>query len=157
MEVSLNANMCDSETLVIAQELRDPFKSLSQSLSGSYGGIVEHLWIDFELVQSHAQLRAPRTFRFQKRVAPPAMLKGLGQPHYHNVGHYSVRPDFATLFRTPVQQVAAYALKLIYQSTIVLAEKQKRLGGFNASAFRETFSEGCRNLGYEIQPRGVAR
>jgi hypothetical protein len=157
MEVSLNANMCDAQTRLIAQELHGPFKVLSRNLTGSYGGVIEHLWIDFELIPAHAALRPPRAFRFQKRVAPPAMLKGLGLSHCQNVGHYSVRQDFGVLLQFPMEQVAAYALRLIYESTVVLTGKQKRLGPFDPSAFRSSFLKNCRKLGYEVSSVGSAR
>ena len=157
MEVSLNANMCDAQTRLIAQELHGPFKVLGRSLAGSYGGVIEHLWIDFELIKAHAELRPPRAFRFQKRVAPPATLKGLGLTHCQNVGHYSVRPDFQVLLEMPIDKVAAYALRLIYDSTVVLAGKQKRLGAFDLSAFRSAFSENCRILGSDVSSIGSAR
>lgn len=150
MEVSLNANVVDQETGQIAQVLRPSFKSLERQLSKSYGGEIEHLWIDFELNQYHASLRPPRPFRYQKKVAPPALLRGLGLSHYNNVGHYSVRPDFYVLLATPLARVTAYALQLIYQSTSLLFEKQKRLGGFDARIFRASFLAGCKNLGYDF-------
>ena len=150
MEVSLNANAVDHETRQVASVLRAPFDSLAQKLSTDYGGEIEHLWIDFELNQHHASLRPPRPFRYQKRVAPPVMLKGLGLTHYNHVGHYSVRPDFQVLLGTPLDRVAAYALLLIYRSTSLLLEKQKRFGGFDASAFRANFLASCKNLGFDF-------
>jgi len=150
MEVSLNANAVDQDTRQIAPVLHAPFESLSRQLSKSYGGEIEHLWIDFELNQHHASLRPPRPFRYQKKVAPPALLRGLGLAHCNNVGHYSVRPDFHVLLATPPDRVTVYALQLIYRSTSMLLEKQKRLGGFDASTFRANFLVGCKNLGYDF-------
>jgi hypothetical protein len=51
MEISLHDNICDMNTLPIAQALHAPFKTIGSELSGDYGGIMEHLWISFELSQ----------------------------------------------------------------------------------------------------------
>jgi hypothetical protein len=151
MEVSLNANMCDQATQQIAKILRDAFKTIEKDLSKDYGGTIQHLWIDFELIQSHAERRRPFPFRFQKRVGGSIFeLTGLPTPVCENVGHYSVRPDFQELLRIPLESVASYALSLIYASTSVLVEKQKKLGGFDAQRFRMDFLSSCRERDYEI-------
>lgn len=43
-----------------------------------------------------------------------------------------------------------YVLSLIYDSTAVLIEKQKKLGRFDARLFRNKFLDGCRSIGYAI-------
>src|SRR5439155_221770 len=92
MEVSLNANMCDQATQRIAKILRDAFETIEKDLSKAYGGTIQHLWIDFELIQSHAEGRRPFPFRFQKRVGGSiSKLTGLPTPVCENVGHYRVR------------------------------------------------------------------
>ena len=151
MEVSFHANMCDEATREIAKILRDAFEIIEKDLSNDYGGTMEHLWIDFELIESHAMQRPPHPFRFQKKVGGSIFkLTGLRTTVYENVGHYSVRPDFQKLLRMPSASVASYALSLIYASTSVLVEKQKKLGGFNVQRFRADFLSSCRKHGFEI-------
>jgi hypothetical protein len=151
MEVSLNANMCDQATDRIADILRDAFDTIEKELSKDYGGTIKHLWIDFELIQHYAKRRPPFPFRFQKKVGGSInRLTGLLDPVCENVGHYSVRPDFEKLLRIPLESVPSYALSLIYASTSVLIEKQKKLGGFDAERFRADFLSACSERGYEV-------
>ena len=153
MEVSLNANMVDQATDRIASILRDPFDIIEKDVSKEYGGTIQHLWIDFELIQSYAKLRPPFPFRFQKKVGGSVFrLTGLRTPVYKNVGHYSVRPNFKKLLKLPSESVASYALSLIYASTSVLIEKQKKLGGFDAERFRADFFSACNDRGFKIAP-----
>jgi|ERR1035437_8536352 hypothetical protein len=148
MEVSLHANKCDQATTKIAKALHVPFKTIGSALSREYGGTIKHLWIDFELIRSHCELRPPYAFRFQKKVGGGTChLTGLKTAVSENVGHYSVRPDFDTLLHLPLDSVVAYALSLIYDSTSVLVDKQKKLGGFNASQFRADFLTICEECG----------
>lgn len=154
MEVSLNANICDQATEQIADVLRDAFDRVEKDLSKTYGGSIRHLWIDFELIQSRAERRRPFPFRFQKRVGGSIFkLTGLRTRIYENVGHYSVRPDFQKLLRIPLESVASYSLSLIYASTSVLVEKQKKLGGFDAQRFRLDFLSSCSEHGFQIDHR----
>lgn len=158
MEVGLHANMCDWTTRRVADALHTPFKAISKDLSKDYGGIMEHLWIDFELIEAHAQYRPPYSFRFQKRVggSSPDKLTGLPRRVHENVGHYSVRPDFQELRSVRYESIVSYVLSLIYASTAVLIEKQKKLGGFDAQRFRSEFIATCRQHAYEISvPNGV--
>jgi hypothetical protein len=149
MEVSLNANMSDQATNRIASILRNVFKTIEEDLSKDYGGAMQHLWIDFELIQGHRE--KPFPFRFQKKVGGSIFkLTGLPTPLYENVGHYGVRPDFKKLLRTPLEAVPEYALSLIYASTSVLVEKRRKLGGFDARKFRMEFLSSCKTHGYEI-------
>ena len=152
MEVGLHANMCDSTTERIARALHAPFKAIARDLSKDYGGTMKHLWIDFELIEAHTQHRPPYSFRFQKRVggSSPDKLTGLPRQVHENVGHYSVRPDFQELRSVPADSVVSYVLGLIYASTSVLIEKQKKLGGFEAQKFRSDFLTICRHHGYDI-------
>jgi hypothetical protein len=157
MEVIINANMSESATERIGKILREAFQTVVKDLNKDYGGTIQHLWIDFELIRSHAERRPPFPFRFQKRVGGSvSKLTGLPTPVYENVGHYSVRPDFRELFRIPLEVVASYALGLIYASTSVLVEKQKKLGGFDAHRFRQDLLGSCREHGYKIAPRNGA-
>jgi hypothetical protein len=151
MEVRINANISDSDTEQIAKILREAFQTVEKDLSKDYGGEIQHLWIDFELIRSRAERRSPFPFRFQKRVGGSvSKLTGLPTAVYKNVGHYSVRPDLGELLRIPPEAVASYALGLIYASTSVLVEKQKKLGGFDARRFREDLLASCREHGYQI-------
>jgi hypothetical protein len=151
MEVSLNSAMCDRATERIADILNDVFDGIGKELSKDYGGTMQHLWIDFELIESHAQRRPPYLFRFQKKVGGSInKLTGLQDPVYENVGNYSVRPDFKKLLRLPLDSVPSYALSLIYESTTILIEKQKKLGGFDAERFRSDFLSVCTERGFKI-------
>jgi hypothetical protein len=154
MEVSLHANECDVSTQRIAFALDRPFEAIGRDLSQDFGGKMKHLWIDFELIESHAKLRPPWSFRFQKRVggSTPDQYTGLPRGVYRNVGHYSVRPNFRELRRVPLRLVVRYVLGLVYASTSVLIDKEKKLGGFDAQKFRSAFLVACRQNGYPIDP-----
>lgn len=146
--------MYDQATKAVAGVLGVPFESVGKDLSNDYGGTMEHLWIDFELIQEHAIQRPSVPFRFQKKVGGSIFpLTGLRTETYHNVGHYGISPDFPTLFGTPLDDVPRYALGLIYDSTARLLEKQKKLGGFDALRFRRDFLSVCGKLGYAIDRR----
>lgn len=159
MEVGLHANMCDLSTRRIAEALHAPFRAIAKDLSKDYGGTMNHLWIDFELIEDHAARRPPHSFRFQKKVggSSPDKLTGLPRGVYENVGHYSVRPDFRVLRSVPQESVVSYVLTLIYESTSLLVEKQKKLGGFDADRFRADFLTRCRQHGYEIAVPNITR
>jgi hypothetical protein len=151
MEVSLNANMVDQDTDKIGDILRAAFKTIEKDLNKDYGGTMQHLWIDFQLIRSHAERRSSWPFRFQKRVGGSIFkLTGLRTCLYENVGHYGISPDFQKLLKTPLDSVASYALGLIYESTSVLIEKQKKLGGFDAQRFRLDFLASCKQHGFQI-------
>jgi hypothetical protein len=151
MEFALHANICDLETQRIAKVLREAFDPIAKDVHNDYGGTMQHLWIDFELVESHAERRKPFPFRFQKKVGGGIFkITGTRTPVHENVGHYSVRPDFQRLKLLPLESVAAYALSLVYASTSVLIEKQKRLGGFDAQKFRSDFASSCKAHGHEV-------
>jgi hypothetical protein len=80
----------------------------------------------------------------------PDKLTGLPRGVHENVGHYSVRPDFQKLRSVPQNSVVCYVLSLIYASTSVLIEKQKKLGGFDAQKFRLDFLAACKQHGYKV-------
>jgi hypothetical protein len=93
----------------------------------------------------------PRAFRFQKKVGGGrCQLTGLQASESENVGHYGVRPDFDTLLGLSLGDVVSYALSLVYDSTVVLIEKRKKLGGFDAAAFRSDFEDFCAAAGYKL-------
>ncbi|MBK9163627.1 MAG: hypothetical protein IPM21_06855 [Acidobacteria bacterium] len=151
MDVNFNANVCDLETEAIAGLLSEVFALIEKDVSKEYGGMMQHLWIDFELSQFGIDRRPPFPFRFQRKVGGGvSKLTGLRTPLFENVGHYSVRPDFDLLLNLPLPSVAAYALNLIYASTSILIEKKKRLGGFKAECFRANLADSCARHGYEI-------
>ncbi|MEO6993769.1 MAG: hypothetical protein ABI273_09085 [Lacunisphaera sp.] len=93
MEVKINANKCEEATMQIARILRGPFKSVAKDVSKDYGGTMQHLWIDFELIEDHAERRPSWPFRFQKKVGGSvSRLTGQPVPIYNNVGHYGISP-----------------------------------------------------------------
>ena len=151
MKVEFHANMCDQATHKIADALRQVFRPLGKAINGDYGGTMQHLWIDFELIQDRCEQRPPYPFRFQKKVGGgTCRLTGLERAVYEYVGHYSVRPDFDVLLALPMEEVVSYALSTIHASTSVLVEKQKKLGGFDAQRFREEFAAKCGEMGHPI-------
>ena len=152
MEVGIHANMVDRNTSGIADSLRKIFNILSDKLSGDYSGIIEHLWIDFELIERHAKPDGkPRfPFRFAKRVSGRSSF-GLPQsPDYYNVGHFSVRPNFQYLISIPENKAIIYCLNLIYEELMILKTKEKKLGGFQSELFIRRFRDECKTLGYQI-------
>lgn len=152
METRFHANMSDTSTRHIASAMHAPFKSLGEYLAGDYGGTVEHLWIDLELIESHARPdgSCKHPFRFQKRVSGRSHFGLPPTPDHFNVAHYSVRPDFTVIASLPGEQLLPHVLSIIYDSTAVLLGKQKKLGGFNAVLFRERFLGACERLGCKI-------
>jgi hypothetical protein len=142
--------MVDQSTARVADALRPVLLALSERLSADYGGIMENLWIDLELIEAHAKPDGnPRhPFRFQKRVSGRSHFGLPSAPEVLNVGHLSVRPDFDRIRSLPTDDAIAYALSLIHCSTQVLHSKSKRLGGFNADQFRLRFIDACQSLGY---------
>ena len=150
MEVGIHANVSDLATYKVAGALRPVFAGLSSQLCGQYGGVMEHLWIDLELVARFTNARGiPRyPFRFQKRVSGRSQLGLPSVPDNFNVGHFSVRPDFALISTLPAEQAIRYALSIIYGALEVLLAKQKKLGNFDAVLFRQRFHEYCQSAGY---------
>ncbi|HEV2441353.1 MAG TPA: hypothetical protein VGT07_02430 [Steroidobacteraceae bacterium] len=58
-----------------------------------------------------------------------------------NVGHFSVRPDYAELARVDLREIPAYVVRLIHGEAAVLERKSARLGGFDAKTFRRNLLE----------------
>ena len=150
MQVALNANIVDQSTRHFPAVLRPVFRELANSLQGEYGGTIEHLWIDFELLPREGDLPLHR-FRFQKRVSGRSPFGLPATPDSFNVGHFSVKPDFSLLRSQPVDDVVSYALGLIYRESEVLLQKQKKLGGFNAELFRSRFALESQRLGHRVE------
>ena len=154
MRIGLHANMVDMRTDKIGSSLRDVFVILCERLSGDYGGTIEHLWIDFELIESHAKPDGkPRyPFRFTKRVSGRSSFGLPPAPDNFNVGHFSVRPDFQRLLSIANEDITTYCLNLIYKELEVLKTKEKKLGGFDSELFRKKYMDECTRLGYTIKP-----
>jgi hypothetical protein len=152
MKVGIHANICDRATERVVDALHKPLKELSQRMEHQYGGVMEHLWIDLELIEPDVRTDGKERFpfRFQKRVSGGSRLGLPAIPDSFNVGHFSVRPDFQLITSLSMQQVVPYVLSLIYESTSILLEKQKKLGGFDAVLFRKKFLDECRAIGYNI-------
>ena len=152
MKVLINANIYDSNKVELAKELSREFSKISEQLTGDYGGTIENLWIDLELSEMSflAFGKPPKPFRYQKRVSGASSMGVPAVPDSFNVGHYSVRPDFEILKRNSIEKNINYIVTLIYKSTEVLLSKQKKLGGFDATAFRDAYSSVCESLGYTI-------
>jgi len=152
MEVGLHANIVDRKTEKIGFSLREIFDVLSKRLNGNYGGTIEHLWIDFELIEQHAKRDGKPSFpfRFAKRVSGRSHFGLPPSPDYLNVGHFSVRPDFSYLLSISKKEIIPYCLNLIYVSLEVLKAKEKKLGGFDSELFRSTYYEECKKLGYKL-------
>lgn len=152
LKVSFHANIYESSNQRIADAVQESFDKLSEKLSNDYGGNMEHLWVDLELVESYLKNGKALPFRFQKRVT----LSGLGIPgktYNYNVGHYSVAPDFEKLKVLPEKSICDYILRLVYKSTQVLVDKKKKLDNFKAELFRENFIDTCKELGYSIEEK----
>jgi hypothetical protein len=150
VQVALNANIVDQTTRHFAQILRPAFRELATRLQGEYGGTIEHLWIDFELLPRDGEAPLHR-FRFQKRVSGRSHFGLPAIPDSINVGHFSVKPDFGLLRSHQEDTAVSYALGLIHKESEVLLQKQKKLGGFNAELFRSRFVLECHRLGYRVE------
>jgi hypothetical protein len=152
MKIGLHAHMVDDRTENIASKLRDIFDELCERLNGDYGGTIEHLWIDMELIEDHARPdgKPKFPFRFTKRVSGRAPFGLPPSPDSYNVGHFSIRPNFSFLLSRKESEAIPYCLNLIYNELIILKAKEKKLGGFNSELFRNKFREECKNLGFSL-------
>lgn len=152
MKVGLHATTVDDDTKALADALSPLFKALSRELEGDYGGSIEHLWIDLELLEYLAKADgSPRhPFRFQKRVSGRSHFGLPATADHINVGHFSVRPDFALLASLPIELAVSHVLQRVYDESAVLLGKAKKLGGFDAPRFRERLLNACQQLGYPL-------
>lgn len=142
LKVSFHANIVDESTNKISDVIQNRFDDLEMELYNDYEGSMEYLWIDLELVEGYKSW----PFRFQKRVGNPASYTEF---YSYNVGHYSVRPDFEKLRELSSEEsICSYVFRLLYESTQILVDKQKKLEGFNATKFRLDFLLACEKLGY---------
>ncbi|SKB84260.1 hypothetical protein SAMN05660841_02641 [Sphingobacterium nematocida] len=133
LNVAFFANIMDENTSKVAKAINKHFDHFEKALHKDYGGVMEYLWIDLELVESHK----PFPFRFQKRVSNRSSYTEM---YSYNVGHYSIHPDYEKLKGLSTdEEICAYVFDLLYQSTQILADKQKKLGDFDATKFRLDF------------------
>lgn len=145
LEVNFNANMYESSTKEISHNLSNLFEKLEEKLNKDYGGNMEHLWIDVELIKHYSAL----PFRFQKRVN---IASGVGgKDYYYNVGNYSIKPDFIKLETLDDKESLEYIFNLLYVSMEILVKKKKKLDNFDAEKFRADFKTVCYELGYTIK------
>jgi len=152
VKVGLHATIVDDDTKGIADALYPVFKTLGRELEGEYGGSIEHLWIDLELLEYLAKADgSPRhPFRFQKRVSGRSHFGLPVTPDHFNVGHLSVRPDFKLLASLSVEPAVSHVLQRVYEESAVLLGKEKKLGGFDATLFRERLLIACQQLGHPL-------
>jgi hypothetical protein len=153
MKVQIYANIVDQSTQRFALAMHPKLMQLCPRLEGEYGGFMEHLWIDIELLSiAEGSGNEPRfPFRFQKRVSGRSRLGLPPIPDHLNVGHFSVRPDFQHLAELSDSQALVYLLGRVYERSAILLDKVKRLGGFNAESFRQRFSDACAEIGCQIE------
>jgi hypothetical protein len=152
MKVGIHANMCDTDTQTVAFSLHEPFRALGDALEGDYGGVMEHLWIDLELIEDNCRPDGTQRhpFRFQKRVTGRSHFGLPPTDDKFNVGHYSVRPNFQLLKSSGRDEAVTYILSLIYASTAGLIEKRKKIGEFDLARFQGKYREECSRLGYNL-------
>jgi hypothetical protein len=153
MQVQISSPESDQGTHHIAETVRPHLARLSDFLAGEYGGPMEHLWVDLELIPGRADVRGAFSFRFQKRVAPSRDLKSLGAKEQFNVGHFSVRPDYFALAQIAPEEVPCYLMRVVYDATMTL-EKKRQLKGFDAGAFRRKFAQFLEENGCARGTRG---
>lgn len=149
MKVRIHANIVDEDTKALADALRSVFDTMARDLDGDYGGMIEHLWIDVELLEylAHTDGSPRHPFRFQKRVSGRSRFGLPATQDTSNVGHFSVRPDFELLVSLPIKDAVCHVLQRIFEESAVLLKKQKQLGGFDANHFRQRFLTACQQRG----------
>lgn len=142
MKCGIYVGATDEDTAAIAGAAWPVLEAAGERLSRDYGGVMEHLWIDIGLCATLAELSPPHGFRFQRRVSLKNSRKAFGLPELHdrpdptNVGHFSVYPDFEKLGTMNVADAPAYLLEIVHGASVVLEARARKLGGFDARAFR---------------------
>jgi hypothetical protein len=149
VKVGIHANIADQDTKALADALTSVFDAMARELDGDYGGLIEHLWIDVELLEYLAKLDGgPRhPFRFQKRVSGRSRFGLPATQDTFNVGHFSVRPDLELLGSLRLEDAVCHVLQRIFDQSAILLEKQKQLGDFNANQFRQRLLTVCQQRG----------
>lgn len=152
MKVCIGISATDNQSETFLFVLQDFFGIIGDKLEGNYGGIMEELWIDFELVESFAKKdkKQNHAFRFAKRVSGRSHFGFPPSPDSFNIGHFSVRPDFNYLRTNTAENIIRYCLKLIYIELQGLKTKEKKLGGFNSELLCKNFFEECKSLGINL-------
>jgi len=144
LRVEFFANSMDESTTKVAKAIRKHFEHFEKALHNDYGGIMEYLWIDLELVAHYKS----HPFRYQKRVSQPSSYTDF---FTYNVGHYSIHPDYERLKKLSTdKEICAYVFELLYHSTQILVEKQKKLGNFDATKFRLDFLSAMGKIEYSL-------
>jgi hypothetical protein len=150
LKVAFFANVLDLGMQENARYFRARLNELGPELSGEFGGPMDELWIDIELIPTRRDARAAHLFRFQRRVSGRAPYSGMPAiPDAHNVGHYSVRPDFARIRETPPAKPFSYLLGRILASFDILRGKRS-IRGFDVDAFVATFHRATSKLEFRI-------
>lgn len=140
LKVSFFTNVIEERTKNIPDCINESLRIIEKELEKNYGGTIEHLWIDIELVEKYDIY----PFRFQKRVSSPASYT---EPYTYNVGHFSIKPDFKVLEDLDSSAlICSYFLDLLYEGTSILLRKQKDLGGFDAISFQSDFLKVCKKI-----------
>lgn len=150
LKVSFHANIMDESIQQAADIVSGCFNDIEMEICKDYGGSMENLWIDLELVEVHVENRDSYPFRFKKRISIPSSYTEF---YTYNVGHYSVKPDFEKLKGLSSEEsICSYLFELLYDSTQILVDRQKKLDGFKATDFRLDFLFACERLGFIARP-----
>lgn len=140
LKVKFHANIITDKTEKVAHFIRKHFDKIEKKLNNDYGGNMEHLWIDLELVEHYKSY----PFRFQKRVK---ISESFTEFYSYNIGNYSIHPDYRKLSELESEEdICTYIFGLWYDSTQVLVDNQKKLQGFDATKFRLDFLNTCKEL-----------
>lgn len=144
LKMKFFANIMDKNTTKVANAINKYFEHFEKALNNDYGGIMEYLWIDLELAAHYKS----HSFRYQKRVSQPSSYTDF---FTYNVGHYSIHPDYERLKELSTdKEICDYIFELLYNSTQVLIDKQKKLGNFDATKFRLDFLSAMERIEYSL-------
>ena len=153
----IHVGKIDQGSEYLAAAVQQHLEVASAHLSRDYGGVMEHLWIELQMSPVEADKGPPRPFRFQRRVsiAGPAKRLTLPPPPADptNVGHFSIQPDYFKLAEVPLDNVPVFLLELVYDESVVLEKKSRRLGGFDAKSFRRDLLEHIASIGRKTQEK----
>ncbi|SEI90016.1 hypothetical protein SAMN04488018_106175 [Myroides marinus] len=140
LQVSFFTNVIEEKTKLIPSYLNEYLRLIEKDLYKNYGGTMESLWIDIELVEK----QEPYPFRFQKRVNSPSSYT---DPYTYNVGHFSIKPDFNLLDKLQSKSlICLYLIDLLCESINELSNRKKALGDFDFSTFQSDFIEACEKV-----------
>lgn len=141
LKVHIDVSASEMATTTAREALGDLLANISKEFQKDYGGNMEELWIDLNLVERWPAL----PFRFQKRVSIPYFSGNSVARYVYNVGHYRFVPDFDVLryLQTP-EEIRQYILESLYDSTAILEKRAKSLGNFQATEFRQDLLQACK-------------